>query len=202
MTHTAKSNTANTVALLLAAGLSTRMGRLKALLDWHDEPLVAYQVRQLRQAGVDAVLVVTGHEADAVERALAGTSAVAVRNAEYRAGRATSIRAGANAVEGRPELLVLLNVDQPRDAETIRRLIEAHRTLGGLITVPSHRGERGHPAVISGALLNELRSVSEESEGLKAVMRRHTAERREVEFEDGVVLLDLNTPDAYERARS
>ena len=56
--------------------------------------------------------------------------------------------------------------------------------------------------MLSGELLHELRAVEEESEGLRAVMRRHVAERREVEFEDESVLLDLNTPDAYERARA
>src|SRR3990170_402848 len=50
-------------ALLLAAGESTRMGRLKQLLPWDGEPLVAWQARQLRDGGANDVVVVLGHAA-------------------------------------------------------------------------------------------------------------------------------------------
>lgn len=187
-------------AILLAAGLSSRMGTPKPLLDWCGRPLVAYQVSQLREAGAEPVLVVTGHAAAAVEAALAGQCVRLVRNTAYHEGRATSVRAAALALADTAAPLVLLNVDQPRHAVTIRRLIEAHAAHGGLITVLVHAGRRGHPAVLSGALLPELRGLSEEGEGLRAVMRRHAAERVEIPVASDEVLLDLNDPAAYARA--
>ena len=189
-------------AILLAAGLSSRMGTPKPLLAWCGRPLVAYQVAQLQAAGADPVVVVTGHEAAAVEAALAGLCVRIVRNTAYREGRATSLRAAARALADTAAPLALLNVDQPRHATTIRLVLDAHAAQGCLITVPAHAGRRGHPVVLSGALLPELRELSEESEGLRAVMRRHAAERREIPTATDEVLLDLNDPAAYARALS
>lgn len=188
--------------VLLAAGLSTRMGAAKPLLDWFGAPLVAYQVAQLHAAGANPVLVVTGHEAARVEQALAGTDAVTVRNPRYREGRASSIRAAAEAIREPPDRIVLLNVDQPRHAAIMARLLDEHARLGGAITVPVFAGRRGHPVVLAGSLLPELRLVSEAEQGLKAVVRRHAAERRELPFTDEEVLFDLNDPEAYARALS
>ena len=58
--------------ILLAAGMSTRMGEPKALLDWGGEPLARYQIRQLREAGADEVIVVLGHRGDDIHRELRG----------------------------------------------------------------------------------------------------------------------------------
>ncbi len=125
-------------AILLAAGLSTRMGRSKPLLDWQGQPLVVYQARQLQLAGVDELIVVTGNESAAVERTLEGLNVNIARNADFREGRATSVKAGALAVAGTPDAILLLNVDQPRHAAVIGALLEGHQLLGGAITQPSY----------------------------------------------------------------
>ncbi len=54
--------------------------------------------------------------------------------------------------------------------------------------------------VLSTALLPELLEVSEESQGLKAIMQRHTASTERLEMESPQVLLDVNTPEDYRRA--
>ncbi|HZU75164.1 MAG TPA: NTP transferase domain-containing protein, partial [Dehalococcoidia bacterium] len=130
------------------------------------------------------------------------SGALIAYNAEYVAGRAGSVRVGAGAAPADAGALVLLNVDQPRPANVVRRLLDAHRQRSTTLTVPAHAGTRGHPLVLDGSLRAELLAVEEASEGLKAVVRRHQAERQEVEFEDPVVLLDLNTPASYSEART
>lgn len=187
-------------ALLLAAGLSSRMGRSKALLPWHGVPLVLYQVAQLRQAGCDPVIVVTGHEHASVESVLAETGASAVYNPDYQLGRAGSVRAGAAAISAAADPIVILNVDQPRSAEVIRRLLDEHRAGRSLLTVPAYAGRRGHPLVLSGSLRAELLRVTEELEGLRAVTRAHAQQRREVAWASDEVVLDLNTPESYQAA--
>ncbi len=189
-----------TAGILLAAGLSTRMGRPKALLPWCGSVLAEYQVRQMLEAGLDPVVVVVGHEAANVTASLRELAVKVALNREYAAGRATSVRAGALAVPDRTDAILLLNVDQPRHVETLRRLIEGHVDLGGLITVPAFKGKRGHPVVIAGSLLAELRCVSDETEGLHAVTRRHAAGRKVIEVGTMEVLLDLNDPAAYRSA--
>jgi molybdenum cofactor cytidylyltransferase len=192
-------DTAPVTAILLAAGLSTRMGRPKPLLPWGGRTLVACQVEALWGASVADVVVVTGHEAGAVTAALEGTGARIAHNSAYAAGRAGSVRAGALAVPDGSDVLVL-NVDQPRDAALIRAVLDAHRAAGGLITVPVYEGRRGHPVVFAAALLPALRTVTEATEGLRAVMRAHADAVVEVPVDDPRVLLDINTPDTYRKA--
>ena len=189
----------NVTAIVLAAGLSTRMGTPKPLLPWDGRTLVEYQVAQLRAAGIAEVIVVTGHEAGAVERALMSSDARLVHNPAYAAGRAGSVRTGALAAPDGLEVL-LLNVDQPRPAGVTRALLDAHRAAPALIAVPVYQGRRGHPALFAASLLRELRRVTDEREGLRAVMRAHAAAVREVPSEDPRVLLDLNTPESYQDA--
>ena len=188
------------VAILLAAGESRRMGRPKPLLEWKGLTLIEYQIRELHAAGVDEVIAVLGARADEVRPAAQRAGARIVLNAAYREGRAGSIRAGAFAIQDRPEVILLLSVDQPRGRNISSALLKAHLDKCNLITVPTHGGRRGHPAVLAGSLLNELRNVREETEGLRALMQRHAAERAELALDNPDVLLDLNRPEEYEAA--
>ena len=188
-------------ALLLAAGESTRMGSPKPLLEWHGATLIEWQIGELFAAGCGEVIAVLGHRAEEVRPFAERAGARVVVNAGYRAGRAGSIRTGALALPA-AEAVVLLNVDQPRSRTITRRLLDEHFLQNNLISVPLHAGRHGHPAVLAGSLLPELQAVEEASEGLRAVMRRHQAERVDVPFDDPTVLLDLNLPGDYEAARA
>lgn len=187
-------------ALLLAGGESRRMGEPKPLLEWQGRTLIEYQVEQLREA-VDQVIVVLGHRADEVRPFLRKLGVPSVINELYREGRASSVRVAAGALPENTAAVVVLNVDQPRPAQITRRLLDEHRTGHHLITVPTFEGQRGHPPVLDGSLVPELRAVSEETLGLRAVMEAHAGDVVEVEFDSPVVLLDLNEPHEYEAAR-
>jgi len=183
-------------AILLAAGESRRMDSPKPLLAWQGATLIEYQIAQLREAGVSDVIAVLGHRSADVLPLVSAAGARGVFNERYREGRASSLRAGAAAVEG-AQTVVVLSVDQPRPASVTRRLLGAHASG---ITVPSHAGRHGHPVILDAALLPELREADEATQGLRAVLARHAAEVHEVPFDSAAVLLDLNTPEAYERA--
>ncbi len=168
----------------------------KPLLAWQGATLIEYQIAQLHEAGVGDVIAVLGHRSADILPLVTVAGARPVVNERYREGRASSLRAGAVAVEG-AKTIVVLSVDQPRPAAITHRLLAEH-TSG--ITVPSHGGRRGHPVVLDGALLPELREVDEATRGLRAVLARHAAEVREVPFDSATVLLDLNTPEDYRQA--
>ena len=68
-------------ALLLAAGESTRMGRMKQLVPWDGRPLVAWQAEQLRDGGADEVVVVLGHRAEEIRAAVPSWCRVVVNEA-------------------------------------------------------------------------------------------------------------------------
>ncbi len=185
-------------SILLAAGMSTRMGQPKALLDWGGEPLICYQIRQLQEAGVDEVVVVLGYRADEIHRELHGLTYRSVLNPVYQLGRAGSLRAGAKAVNREASAIVILNVDQPRPAELIRSLLEAH-TPAASATRPAHGDRHGHPVVLAGRLQGELVAATDDERGLRGVMEAHAGDIVDVPSDERC-LLDLNTPDDYEAA--
>ncbi|MGH2598784.1 MAG: nucleotidyltransferase family protein, partial [Dehalococcoidia bacterium] len=170
------------------------------LLPWHGQPLVAYQVQQLRAAGAVEVVVVVGHAAGDVRPVAQAAGGVVVENPEYRQGRAGSVRRGAMALPDDTGAIVTLNVDQPRPAWLIRRVLDAHLGGDAPITTPEYGGRRGHPAVFAGTLLPELRAVSDATEGLRAVVRRYADRRRFVPIDDPIVTLEFNTRAEYETA--
>jgi molybdenum cofactor cytidylyltransferase len=191
-----------TIGLLLAAGESRRMGQLKALLPWNGVPLIEHQIAALQGAGVDLVVVVLGHEAQRVKALVEMKKGVTcVVNPDYLEGKTTSIKAGLKALgPDKPAALVILNVDQPRTAGTIRHLLQQHSQGHAPISIPTYRGKGGHPLVLDPSLLEELRSISEETLGLQSVVRRHQRESQRVEMDTPEVLLDLNTPEQYRAA--
>jgi molybdenum cofactor cytidylyltransferase len=178
------------------------MGIPKPLLEWAGETLIEYQVHQLCEAGVDNVIAVIGHGANEVRPLAERAGASVVLNDGYAGGRASSLRAGAAAVSPGTAEIAVLNVDQPRPASVTSRLLAEHLEIGQLITIPIYEGRRGHPAFVCATLLPELLTVTDATEGLRAVIHRHAADVREVVFNTPIVLLDINTPEEYELARA
>ena len=203
-----------TAALLLAAGESSRMGEPKALLPWQGTTLLEHQLAALESAGVSRTVVVLGHQPERLQPLIYGRQGVRwVHNPDYRKGKTTSIRAGLHALiqsqatapdTPGEEAILLLNVDQPRSSSIIRLIIRSHfesaRPGHPSITVPTYQGKGGHPVVLSAHLMDELMQMSESTQGLKAVVRRHGDDVVRVELDAPEILLDLNTLQDYHRA--
>ena len=190
-------------AVVLAAGESSRLGAFKPLLPWpaeeSAETLVAYQVRQLRAAGLGPVVVVTGYRADEVATAAIEAGALVVHNPQYQSGKASSVRTGVAATpEGVP--LLIVGVDQPRPARIFQQLVAA-LLEGRDLVIPTYRGRRGHPPLFAARLRAELAAVQEESFGLRAVVQRHADAATYVETESPLALVNLNTPEELASAR-
>lgn len=178
------------------------MGQLKALLPWQGTTLLGHQVNALKDAGASRVVVVLGHQAERLQPLLAGRDGVEwVVNPDYLQGKTTSIKSGLSAVTSRPpETLLILNVDQPRSADTIRHLLRQHHDSDSLITIPTFGGKGGHPIILSPTLLEELMDISEDTQGVRAVVTRHKERTRRLEVDSPEVLWDLNTPEQYQAA--
>lgn len=189
-------------AILTAAGESTRMGRPKALLPWRGTSLVEYQASSLLEGGAAEVVVVLGHEHEAIAQHVAGERVRYVVNPHYALGKTTSIKAGLRALGPDVTDIVLLAVDQPRPPEIVARVVGSHLRSGALVTSPRYRGRGGHPLIFSAALRDELAEITEEGQGVRAVFRAHAADVNEVHIDDPVIRLDLNTPEDYRQARA
>ena len=189
-------------AILTAAGESTRMGRPKPLLPWHGVTLLEYQIRTLTDAGVAQVVVVLGHQAELFAPYAKGPGVRSVVNPQYRLGKTTSIKAGLQSIAPDADGILLLAVDQPRTKEIISTLIRAHLESDALIISPRYQGHGGHPLIFSFSLKEELERISEERQGLREVFQAHRGHISEVELDDPLVRLDINTPEDYEAAKS
>ena len=189
-------------AVLLAAGESTRMQEMKALLPWTSgRSLLAHQARALVGAGYYPVIVVLGHLADRLREEVADARhTFVVENPRYREGRTTSIVAGLRALPPGADGVLIVSVDQPRSDALLASLRGAWLAEQPLLAVPSLDGRAGHPPLFAASLLPDLFAVTEEGEGLREVVSRYRQERLLVPTRDPLTLTNLNTRADYEAA--
>jgi len=183
-------------AVVLAAGASMRMGSAKLLLPLGGEPLVRRAVRQVLGAGFDEVLVVVGYQFQPIIAVLAGLPCRPVVNHEYQTGMGSSFRAAIAAL-GQTEAAMFTLADQPFVTEhEYRALLEAyHRSPGGIV-VAQYGEEVAPPHVFAKEFYAEL---SQLERGARPVLDRHADRLTMLRFAPEL-LLDVDTPDDYERA--
>jgi molybdenum cofactor cytidylyltransferase len=190
------------VALLLAAGSSKRMGRLKQLLELGGRPLVRRAVEQALQSVADQVVVVVGPQRAEIEQALAGTEVNLVDNPDHLSGMASSMRAGLRSLGADVEAALIMLGDQPfQGAEVIDRLVERYRASGKPIVVPSYCGTRGNPVLFDCSLFAELLE-QQGDQGGRAVIVADPERVAVVDFESEQLQTDLDTWDDYLAARA
>ncbi len=183
--------------ILLAAGLSSRMGAFKPLLDVGGLPALTRSIRVFTGLGLP-VLVVTGHRAAELSPLVEAEGAEAVYNPDYETGMFSSIQAGIRRAAALGADGALLSpADCPLiGADSVRRLLEAAEQEPERFAVACFAGKKGHPLYIParffGAILNH-----DGTNGLKGVTLPHEPECQRVETLDEGVLADMDTPESY-----
>jgi CTP:molybdopterin cytidylyltransferase MocA len=190
-------------AIVLAAGLSSRMGRAKALLPLEHETFVERIVRSFLEAGVDDVVIVLGHDADVISDALhlAKVRARIVRNPGYLSGQFSSVLAGLHAID-RPGVSAMLMtlVDVPLvSSSTVRAVVDRFRATAAPVVRPVRGAEHGHPVLITRSLFAQLRNA-DPAQGAKPIVRGYASATGDVPVEDDGAFLDIDTPEEYARA--
>ncbi len=191
-------------AIVLAAGRSTRMGVANKLTETlRGKPLVRHVAEAAAASGAAPLIVVTGHQADAVRGALAGLDVTFVHNPRFAEGMATSLQAGIAAAGGDVDGALVLLGDMPDvSAGDIGRLLAAFSPADGrAIVVPVRDGRRGNPVVWSAAFFGEIAGITGDG-GAKALFARHADGIAEVEMGTDGVLRDIDTPAALADARA
>ncbi len=191
-------------AIVLAAGRSTRMGGANKLTaEIGGKPLVRAVTEQALGSRARPVIVVTGHQHDAVERALGGLPVKFVHNLDYERGLSTSLKAGIAAVPPDIDGAVICLGDMPHvSAALIDSLIEAFDPeRGALIAVPTVGGKRGNPVVWSRRFFPDL-SELEGDVGARHLIGTYADGVVEVPVTGVGAVLDIDTPDALAAARA
>jgi molybdenum cofactor cytidylyltransferase len=140
------------LAIVLAAGGSTRLGRPKQLLTRGGETLVHRAARLASETSPERLLVVIGAERDGIERSLHDISCELIHNPQWREGLGTSLRAAAYAIAARPQAPVLvLGCDQPAlEPRHLQALLAGAQTAPSRCTATVHGDRFGVPAVVPG----------------------------------------------------
>ena len=198
--HTVRS----TAALVLAAGRSSRMGGPNKLLaEICGRPLLRMVVEAALASQARPVLVVTGHQRERVEAALAGLPVTFVHNPNYAEGLGTSLKAGIAALPPEVDGVVVCLGDMPQvDAALINRLIGAiDPDKGALVAVPTIDGKRGNPVVWSRRFFPDLMAV-EGDVGARHLIGRYGEAVVEVSVSGVAALTDIDTPAALEALKA
>lgn len=196
----APADNAKVAAVVLAAGRSTRMGGPnKMLAELGGKPLVRMVAEQALASKASPVIVVTGHQADDVEKALKGLNVTFVRNPDFASGLASSVKTGIGAVPTDAAGAMVCLGDMPLiDARLIDKLIGAFSPeRGSLIVVPTCDGRRGNPVLWSRRFFGELMGLSGDIGG-RHLVDHHSEAVVEVPVDGDGAFLDIDTPQVLE----
>ena len=191
-------------AVVLAAGRSSRMGGPNKLLaEIGGKPLVRIVVDAVLASRARPVVVVTGHQRDKVEAALAGLSVKFVHNPHFADGLGTSLKAGIAALPAQADGAIVCLGDMPQvDAALIDRLTGAFDPdHGALVVLPTIDGKRGNPVVWSRRFFPDLMAV-EGDVGARYLIGRYTEAVAEIPVTGTAALTDVDTPEALEAVRA
>ena len=194
--------------IILAAGGSTRFGKPKQLLDWKGQPFVRAVATKALAAGLSPVVIVVGANAEQVESTVKDLDVMIVRNIDWISGQANSIREGikvflSSLTEGLENDLekagaaIFLLVDQPQITTSIlQALVEKHASGLFPIVAPMVLDRRANPVLFDRITFRDLLSL-EGDVGGRAIFHKHQVEY--LTWHDDRMLLDVDTPEQYER---
>ncbi len=195
-------------AVVLAAGQSRRMGpENKLLAELGGKAMVVQAVEQALASRAAPVVVVTGHQREAVEAALHDLDIRCVHNPDYARGLSTSLHRGLAAVPAEADGMVVCLGDMPRvEAAAIDRLIAAFNPLEGrAVCVPTWGGKRGNPVLFARRFLAEMQEI-EGDVGARHLIGEYPEVVCEVAMDEtGAgegVLVDVDTPEALAALKS
>jgi molybdenum cofactor cytidylyltransferase len=188
-----------TAAIILAAGRASRMGSCKPALPLGPTSALQRLVGAALQAGVEDIVVVTGHTPQALSAMLDALPVRSVHNAGYDAGMFSSVLVGVKALPADVRAFFILPADYPLvRSQVFSRLLAAFEEGIGDIVHPTCCGRRGHPPLLSGRYRAALLSSAVEGD-LASFLGRHAEDTAEVEVKDLSILMDMDTEDDYRR---
>lgn len=191
-------------AVVLAAGRSTRMGAVNKLIaEIGGKPLVRIAAEQALASRARSVIVVTGHEREKVEQALAGLPVELVHNPDYAEGLGTSLKAGIGAVPEDADGAIVCLGDMPQvDSALIDKLIAAFEPeKGAFVVTPSIDGRRGNPVVWSRRFFSDLMAIQGDI-GARHLIASYAEAVVEVPVTGDAALTDVDTPESFSAVKA
>ncbi len=185
--------------MVLAAGMSSRMGSPKQLLRIEGKPVLELTLDNVRASSVDEMVLVLGFAADTIEKEVATQGVRIVRNDVFQEGMGRSLRAGLAALDQNARAALIVLADQPFvRAATLDRLMEFHQASGAQIVIPTYTGFRGNPVLLDRFVFPELNELSGDV-GCRAIFGTHTENIRKLPVDDAGILLDIDSREDFQK---
>lgn len=196
--QSAHTGAASIGAVVLAAGRSSRMGANKLLLEVDGKPLICHVVDRALTLNLAEIVVVLGHQAEEIRRALAGRPLRFVLAKDYALGMSASLKTGLSALSPSLAAAFILLGDMPAVSPALlRRLLAAYNPVEGRsIVLPVHGGKRGNPVLWDRRYFAEMQNLAGDV-GARHLIGEYAAEVAEVSAEDSGIFRDIDTPQAY-----
>lgn len=187
-------------AVVLAAGRSSRMGAQKALLPLGGEPVIERIIHTIRQSGISAIRVVTGHRREELTPLLQAAGVEPVVNPNFTEGMFSSVKTGLSGLGSECPGALVMPVDIPLVRSwTIRELIRQFNSDPNRILYPVFQGGRGHPPLIPIRRISDILNW-QGTGGLRACLAQSEALSVDVPVPDSNILFDMDTPEDYTEA--
>jgi len=188
-------------AVILAAGMSSRMGETKQPLRLGAHTLLDQVLANVRASGVDEIVLVLGHAAEKIMDSVTGENVKIAINRAYREGMGTSLRTGLSALPSGIDAALIVLADQPfvRPA-TLKQLMDQYRKSNAQIVIPMYKGFRGNPVLLDHSVFPEVMALNGDI-GCRALFGNHLEGIVKVSVEDLGILLDLDSKDDLEKLK-
>ena len=192
-------------AIILAAGLSSRMGQPKMLLPWGRMTIIEQVVTTILEAGIEPPIVITGSGDEEIRALLANYPVHLIFNPRYADGEMLhSLQAGIAVLDLQQQqcqaAFIVLG-DQPQiQVSTVKGLIQEYESNPSLIIIPSYRMHRGHPWLIGKELWGEILALKL-PRTLRDLLNDHSSQIQYLNLDTPTILSDLDTPEDYKRFR-
>lgn len=188
--------------IILAAGMSRRMGQPKMLLPWGKVTVIEQVISVFMNAGLDDILVVTGGYKELTEEVVAKYPVRIIHNEAYANGEMlSSLQCGLRALKPQVEATLIALGDQPQVQErSVRRVCDVFHETKSNIIVPSYQMRRGHPWLVARPVRDELLAM-ESPHSPRDFLNAHKDEIYYVNIDNASILADLDTPEDYQKWR-
>ncbi len=189
-------------AIVLAAGLSTRMGSQKLLLPWGKTTVIGAVLKALNEAGLSDIRVVTGGMKAELERPVRDAGGELLFNKEYADGEMlTSLQVGLKDLDKEVEAILVVLGDQPQiESRVVKAIMARFKDRSQPIIVPSYRHHRGHPWLLGQAYWQAVLGLKP-PHTLQDFLNAHQDEIDYLIVDTPSILQDLDTQEDYERAK-
>jgi molybdenum cofactor cytidylyltransferase len=196
---TADSASINNCALvILAAGQSSRLGRPKQLLTYHNKTLLQRAIDTAKQSAVQSIILVLGSNADIILRATDISETHVVKNDDWQSGMASTIRCGIEGlktIDAAIDAVILMVCDQPFvTPDLLNDLIKKQRETSKPIVASEYVENIGTPALFHERFFAELMALKGDA-GAKKIMLQYSDLVETISFPDGGI--DIDTIDDY-----